>query len=184
MATTEDILRGHKDLYTACEAHRGTGFTKDNNAWYGCKDKIFRAGQQTECYNINSLLRAIIIVIDNFHTDFENLQVRLVRTGVTSGLRKPITWEGLTIAQKINDDEVTTSLREAIQFIMALDQRETSEKRDNTVLDYTLGKPAVDVKRFFSNPSLPRSNIWRGTEKDIPVGPSTNWWKEVVASET
>ena len=30
----------------------------------------------------------------------------------------------------------------------------------------------------FSNPSDLTWRIWTGEDEDIPVGPSTNWWKE------
>jgi hypothetical protein len=56
----------------------------------------------------------------------------LVRTGVTSGLSQPVTFDGLTVLDKISEDEVVTTLPEAVRFVMALDRREEAllEKRD------------------------------------------------------
>jgi hypothetical protein len=86
----------------------------------------------------------------------------------------------LTVIDTINDNEVTTTLPEAVRFIMELDRREEAlqKKRDEKILDYWLGLPKVEINFLWSNPKRNKNYVpWTGGEKDWPVGSSTDWWK-------
>jgi hypothetical protein len=181
--TTQQIIMLHEALCDASRTAHGTGFVKEDN-WDNLMDIDFIGGHQVEFYNIKPLLRALIIVIDKRNPrnepNFEKQEVRLVRTGATTGLRQPIAFDGLTVLDKINENEVVTTLPEAVRFVMDLDGREEAllEKRDMRILDHWLGLPKVQIQRYFSEPNGPRYQFWTGEDADIPVGPSTNWWKD------
>lgn len=135
LATTQQIIRMHEALIDASRAAKDKGFLKEDN-WEYIKDMHFIGGHQVEFYKIKPLVCALIIIIDKRlpeqDHDFEKQEVKLVRTGVTSGLSQPVTFDGLTVLDKISEDEVVTTLPEAVRFVMALDRREEAllEKRD------------------------------------------------------
>jgi hypothetical protein len=83
----------------------------------------------------------------------------------------------MRVLQKINENEVVTTLPDAIDYIMRLDKIEEAfaEKRDDKVLDYFLGLPKVQISMCYTKPNAPRDRYWTGTAADIPVGPSTKW---------
>lgn len=188
--TTREILNIHEALIkTSAAAHR-SGFSKDDNRDH-IRDRYFIGGQQTEFFKIKPLLRAIVIVIDNrvdnpypvakHDRDFLKQYVRLVRTGVTEGLSQPIAFDGgLAFIIRINENEVVTTFIEAIRFIMELDRKEGTlrEQRDEKVLDHWLGLPEEQLTFNFSEFGTRELGIWTGTKEDIPVGPSTKWWKK------
>ncbi|KAE9378902.1 hypothetical protein N431DRAFT_450828 [Stipitochalara longipes BDJ] len=186
--TTTQILNIHEALVKASVASHRTGFFNDNRY---LRDYWFITGQQTEFFKVKPLLRALVIIIDKRiyksssetgeHKDFMKQDVRLVLTGPTAGLSQPITFnDGLAIINRINEHEVITSFSEAIRFVMELDQREEAllKKRDDKVLDYWLGLPLEQLRFNYSKSSRICKGLWTGAEEDVPVGPSTKWWKE------
>lgn len=66
--------------------------SKEDN-WLHILDINFIGGHQVEFYNINPLLRPHTVVIgkriSENEPNFEKQEVRLVRTGATTGLRQP-----------------------------------------------------------------------------------------------
>jgi hypothetical protein len=138
-----------------------------------------------------TILRTLIIVIDLrddkieagiVSTPFAHLEIRLVHTGNTDGLSQPITLDeaaGLNITRRINENEVEVTLAQAIRFVIDMDRREDAflEKSDEKVLDHWLGLPQEQLKLSFSEFSTRCLGIWTGAKEDIPVGPSTKWWK-------
>lgn len=63
---------------------------------------------------------------------------------------------------------------------MHLDRTESAreEKREPRILEDALGLPKLQVERYFSSPNRPPHWFWTGGLEDLPVGPSTDWWKE------
>ena len=55
--------------------------------------------------------------------DFTRQEIRLVRTGLAVGLSQPITFDNVTIIDRINEVEVVTMFSEAIRFVMDLNRR-------------------------------------------------------------
>jgi hypothetical protein len=163
-------------LCDASLAAREKGFMKEDDGMWSADDD-FIGGHQIEFYNIKPLLRALIIVINKrideptpskpkIEPDFAKQEVRLVRTGVTTGLTQPITFAGLSVLEEINENEVVTTLPEAIRFVMQLDEREEAgalrERKDDTIMDHWLGLPKVQIERYFSKPNGPRHRFWTG----------------------
>lgn len=183
--TTEEIVSIHQELCEASQIARETGFAKKEN-WTHIYDYLFTGGQQTEFYNIKPLLRALIIVIDKriseTETDFDKQEVRLVLTGFSTGLSRAIDFENLTVLKTINENEVVTTLPEAVRFVMHLDRREEvlAERRDPRVLDHYLGIPKAQIEKYQSAWAERYGMRWTG---EIPIGPSTNWWNEGVTDE-
>jgi hypothetical protein len=179
--TTENVIRIHQELCAASRLAREAGFAKKDPL----SDLFFHGGQQVEFYKIKPLLDALIIVIDTKYedTDFDKQEVRLIRTGITTGLSGPITFDSLTILETIDENEIVTTLPEAVRFVMDLDRREETllEKRDQRVLDHYLGIPKVQFEnKYFSRWMEKERVCWTG---DVPVGPSTSWWKEILTDE-
>jgi hypothetical protein len=55
--------------------------------------------------------------------EFQETTGSLGTFGETAGLTAPITFEGLTLLEQINGNEVVTTLPEVVRFIMWLDER-------------------------------------------------------------
>ena len=186
-STSEQIVTMHKAMIEATQAAHREGFAKNDNAYHD-RDHYFIGGHQVEFFRIKPLLRALIIIIDkefpDEETDFDQLEVRLVRTGLKEGLSQPITFDGLAALRTINENEVLITLPEAIRFIMHLDQREEvfAPKRDKQVLEHYLGHPKTQIK-YFRKRNFFMSAKWTGADGDRPVGPSTDWWKDGLVSD-
>jgi len=162
-ATTQELLLIHQALCEASTAAKHAGFEKEVDEQYKLtSNDYFLAGHQTEFYNIKPLYKALFMIIEKQipenETNFEMQKVRLVHTGCTTGLIYPITFEGLDILEKINENEVVTTLPKAYQFVMGLDQMEGTgeEKRNEKILDDWLGIPKVQLQML----SQARSAMW------------------------
>ncbi|KUJ08131.1 uncharacterized protein LY89DRAFT_677444 [Mollisia scopiformis] len=117
----------------------------------------FLAGHQIEFYNIKPLYRALFMMIETQIPENEtNLEF----------------FEGLDVLEKINENEVVTTLPKAYQFIMGLDQKEGTgaEKRDEKILDHWLGIPEVQLQMWYNanNKSRNRTTHWTGGLEEIP----------------
>lgn len=104
--TTQHLIKVHEALWEASLAGREKDFTKEE---YGT-DFHFIGGHQVEFFNLKPLLRALFIVVDkrfdertSKEVDFDAQKVRVVRTGRTTGLTRPITFDGLNILEEINE---------------------------------------------------------------------------------
>lgn len=186
-ATTQELLPLHQALCEASTTAKHAGFEKDVEEQYKLfANNYFLAGHQTEFYDIRPLYRALIMVIEKQipedEPNFELQRVKLVRTGYTTGLIHPITFEGLSILEKINEDEVVATLPEAYQYLMDLDRREGAlqETRDEKILDHYLGIPKVQLQMWYNanKPSFIRACYWTGGLEGIPGAPSTTWWTD------
>ena len=184
-STTEQIVTMHKAMIEATQAAHREGFVKNNNTYY-CRNNHFIGGHQVEFFRIKPLLRALIIIIakelPEEATNFDQLEVRLVRTGFKEGLSQPITFDGLTTLRTIDENEVIATLPEAIRFIMHLDEREEAlaPKRDKQVIEHYLGYPKTMIEAYRKHDFF-ISAKW--TDGDLPVGPSTEWWKDGYISD-
>jgi hypothetical protein len=185
-ATKQELLPIHQALCEASTAAKHAGFEKEVDEQYKLdSNEHFLAGHQTEFYNIKPLYKALFMVIEKQipenETNFELQKVRLVRTGYTTGLIYPITFEGLDILEKINEDEVVTTLPKAYRFVMDLDQMEGTwkEKRNEKILDHWLGIPKVQLQMWYNaNKPGNKTCYWTGGLEEIPEGPSTTWWTD------
>jgi hypothetical protein len=87
----------------------------------------YRGKHQIEYFNIKSLCRALIIILDHSteqrKSHLEQQLVCLVRTSWVAGVGQPVSFQGLEIQQPISD-EVVVLLLEAVRFVMKLDEHE------------------------------------------------------------
>lgn len=189
-ATTQELLPIHQALCEASTAAKHAGFEKEVDEQYKLDfNHYFLGGHQTEFYNIKPLYKALFMIIEKQipenETNFELQKVRLVRTGYTTGLIYPITFEGLDILEKINENEVVTTLPKAYRFVVGLDQMEGTwkEKRNEKILDHWLGLPKVQLQMWY-NANKPgwRTCYWTGGLEEIPKGASTTWWTDGLPS--
>jgi hypothetical protein len=186
--TTQQILTMHKALVDATQAALHGGFVKHDN-WGYCRDTHFIGGHQIEFFKIKPLLRALIIIIaknlPEEACNFEELEVRLVRTRVTEGLSQRITFDGLTALCIIDENEIITTLPEAVRFIIDLDQREEAfvPKRDPKVIEHYLGLPKAQINQWRKQNKDSVYAKWTGSDGDFPVGPSTSWWKDGLITD-
>jgi hypothetical protein len=81
-------------------------------------------------------------------------------------LGQPITFAGLTVLATMSENEVVTTLPEAVRFVTALDSREEAlqEKRDERIQDHWLGLLKVQLQSYYSKPSNPPWKIWTGED--------------------
>jgi hypothetical protein len=77
--------------------------------------------EQREYYKLEPLFRALLVIIDEPTIDATTQQVHLVRTGVTTGLGTPVSFQSFGQG---NGDVVTVTLAEAVDFVLDLEQRE------------------------------------------------------------
>jgi hypothetical protein len=139
---------------------------------YGLEGLLNLMRNPYEYYRIEPLYRALLMIVEveglERHMDFATLaeqEVRLVRTGISSGLSAPISFEqfGNTTAQQ---DVVTVRLEASIKFVLGLEDRERMafpRTRDQRVLDNRLGSGGVWGFYGYSGPDF--------------VGPSESWIK-------
>ena len=129
-------------------------------------------------YNLLPTFRALIMVIDNHKTDeISERVVRLVRTGISSALSAPITFE--SIKPKFDDERyfghgkenvIYTTLSAAIEFVIALESREHAafpeNHRDPSIVDEKTGSPTKWARlKGYTGPEI--------------RGPSSSWVKLV-----
>lgn len=91
-------------------------------------------------YQIQPLFRALLIIMDtkDYHSEgseqIGDMRVSMVRTGVVDGLSAPITFESILgqgeVEASHDPDVVITTLRTAVDFVLALDNRERAAARD------------------------------------------------------
>lgn len=92
-------------------------------------------------YQIRPLFRALLIFVDpkNYHledsTTVGDMRVTLVRTGIEEGLSAPIPFHTIQqYAETVDSpDVVTTTLRAAIDFVIALEDRERAASTSTPV---------------------------------------------------
>ena len=115
--------------------------------------------EQHMLYKVQSIFRALIIVIDG-HVSEENTEmvVHLIRSNMTSELSAPITFESIRpqfephlSSGHENNDVISTTLSAAIDFVMALESREHAafpENRwDPSIVDKRLGDSRSPMQR-------------------------------------
>jgi hypothetical protein len=133
--TTQDVVELHKTLLDAVDSAKIKGFANDYTP-----DILFKSNHQIEYFNIKSLCRALIIIIESptkqLNSHFEQQSVRLIRTGWTAGLSRAISFQGLTVQSVINENEVVVLLPEAVRFIMDLDEKEEALQVSQSLLSY------------------------------------------------
>jgi hypothetical protein len=112
---------------------------------------------QPQKYTIKPLAAALIIVIeDRIGKDhnFEAQMVRVVRTGIwiAPGFSYILKWAGLTIKEYISEHEVTTTLGEAIRWVMMRERIEEAVrvKVDPPEIDRSLGLPVSAYLETFA----------------------------------
>jgi hypothetical protein len=146
------------------------------NNWDYCRDNRFIGGHQVEFFQIKPLFSALVITIIEIGIpsesyNVEEQKVRLVRTGVTTGLSQPITFDGLTRLSTISENEVITTSPEAIRFAKDLDRREEllAPKRHVRVIEYMLGHPKVLFERWHMRKYSVFAK-WAESDEALPVG--------------
>lgn len=92
-------------------------------------------------------------------------EVQLIRTGITEGLSEPINYE---ILGKGNDDVVTVSMEEAIEFVQDLGEKETLARPTELKRDASLLDPHLGTVTWYS--------LWSKYTGRKIVGPSEDWW--------
>jgi hypothetical protein len=108
---------------------------KRNNDWSDDENSQPVGPVCHDGYALRSLYKALIAIASCADYDGENsttagrFPIYLVRTGVEDGLSAPISFDAEVAAQRmkyISDDVVETNLEAAVDFIMALEARETA----------------------------------------------------------
>ena len=188
-ATIQDILAIHRAWCETVAVTLPTFFDQEVGEWSGegpFPGSNFNTTQHMH-YQLQPLFRALIVVYDHSVRYGREPIVHIIRTGDTTGLSAPITFEsvepivgtasGLSSGLP-HDDMITTTLSSAIAFVMALESREQNafapdRLRDPGTLDEMLGEKA-------SRDKLARELGYTGPEIQ---GPSTDWIKLAEGEE-
>lgn len=129
---------------------------------------------QHEYIRFQPLFQALFILSRKPTPWPEHNTVQIVRTGITTGLSQPISFE--SIKENIQEpwdpalDVVRTDMPTAIDFVIALERRETEAgcvDYNGTVLDNFMGDPH-DGTRMFTGESL-------GYTSGVIRGPPKSW---------
>lgn len=194
--TIQTIVRKH---FALCQE-----FENRSEDFLNCCDpnKTYLINQfQLEHYRIKPLFLALIIIAEpewpglsarpvGDRCSFQgNRPVKLVRTGCTTGLSAPILFGEIGAAQTemLGDIEiVSTTMAEAVRFIMGLDHRESlafpKTEKEEQALDLQLGSfgyITLQPEPGHEEPTvLKRLQESYGFEGNEIIGPSTNWLPE------
>jgi len=114
-------------------------------------------------YKIPPLFQALFMEIESQQRGKFDIQVKLVRTGATTGLSAAIDFGGIKGAVLRGGDAVITDLQTAIKFLMALEERERKAfpsfyTNVHNALDTSLGTAPDVVKKGYAGPAAKGSS--------------------------
>lgn len=125
---------------------------------------------QHQFYRIQPLFRALLMFFDHPAPWLEEGKVQLIKTGVTTGLSQPISFEDIPTEEPYDPGAsmITTDFVSAIEFILSLERREIAAG----CVDYD----GTTMDKFLGDSDLLAQSI--GYESSTIPGPTSSWVTE------